>query len=54
MFFNPFGDLRQVFVLLSDVIFLTEIDEVDDGFSAKEEERIYDLDLDNHPNQQCR
>lgn len=50
MFFDPFGDLREVLILLSDVIFLAEIDKVDDGFSAKEEERIYDLDLNNHPN----
>lgn len=50
MFFDPFGNLRKMLVLLSDVIFLAEVDEVDNGFGAEEEERIYDFDLVNHPN----
>lgn len=50
MFFDPFGNLRKMLVLLSDVIFLTKVDEVDDGFSAEEEEWIDDFDLVDHLN----
>lgn len=45
MLFNPFGDLRKMFVLLADVVLLAKIDKVDNGLSAKEEERIYDFNL---------
>ena len=45
MFLDPFGNLWEIFVLLPDVIFLAEIDEVNDGLSAEKEERIYDFDL---------
>lgn len=50
MFLDPFGYFRKMLVLLSDIIFLAEIDEVDNRFSGKEEERIYDLDLVKHSN----
>ena len=53
MFFDPFGNLGKMLILLSDIVFLAEIDEVDNWFSGKEEERIYDLDLGNHSNQPC-
>ena len=47
---DPFGNLRKMLVLLSDVIFLAKIDEVDDGFGRQEEERIDGLDLAHHSN----
>ena len=50
VFFDPFSDLGKMFVLLSDVIFLAEVDKVDDGFSAQKEKRIYDFDLIDHSN----
>ena len=50
MFLDPFGDLGKMLVLLSNVIFLAEVDEVDNGFSAEEEKRIYDFDLVDHLN----
>jgi hypothetical protein len=42
---DPGRDFRQVLVFLADVIFLGEVDEVDNGFCGEEEQRIYDLDL---------
>ena len=45
MFLDPLGDLWKMLVLLSNVVFLAKIDEVDNGLSAEEEERIYDFDL---------
>lgn len=45
MLFNPFGDLRKMFVFLADVVLLAKIDKVDNGLSAKEEERIDDFNL---------
>ena len=48
--FDPLGDLRKIFVLLPDVIFLAKIDKVDDGLSRKKEERVYDFDLIDHSN----
>lgn len=50
VFLDPFGDLRKMLVLLSDVVFFAEVDEVDNRFSAEEEERIYDFDLVEHSN----
>lgn len=43
--FDPFGDLGEVLVLLADVVFLAEVDEVDHWLGGEEEERIDDLDL---------
>ena len=37
MLFDPFGNLRKMLVLLSDVIFFTKVDEVDDRLGAEEE-----------------
>ena len=37
MFLDPFGNLWEVLVLLPDVIFFAEIDEVNDRLSAEEE-----------------
>lgn len=45
MFFDPFGDLGKMFILLPDVVLLAEVNEVDDGFGTEEEEGIYDFDL---------
>ena len=43
--FDPFGNLRKVLVLLSDVIFFAEVDKVDDRLGTEEEERIYGFNL---------
>ena len=45
MFLDPLGDLWKMLVLLSDVVLLTKIDEVDNGLCAEEKKRIYDFDL---------
>ncbi len=50
MFFDPFSDLREMLVLLPNVIFLAEVDEIDNGFSGKEEERVDNFDLVKHSN----
>ncbi len=50
MFLDPFSDLREMLVLLPNVIFLAEVDEIDNGFSGEEEERIDDFDLVKHSN----
>ena len=42
---DPCGDLRKVLVLLSDVVALAQVDEVDDGLGGEEEEGIDGLDL---------
>lgn len=42
---DPFGDLGKVLVLLSDVVALTQVDEVDDGLGGEEEEGVDGLDL---------
>ena len=34
VFFDPFGDFGEVFVLLADVVFLAEVDKEDDGFGG--------------------
>jgi hypothetical protein len=34
VFFNPAADGREVLVLLADVVFLGEVDEVDDWFGG--------------------
>ena len=48
MFFDPFSDFREMFILLSNVIFFAEIDEVDDRLRCKQEERIYGFNLCGH------
>jgi hypothetical protein len=42
---DPFHDLGQMLVLLSDVILLTQVNEVDDRLGSQEEKRVDDLDL---------
>ena len=39
------GDLRQVLVLLTNVVLLAKVDQVDDGLRRKEEERVDNFDL---------
>ena len=34
MLFDPFGNFGEVFVLLPDVVFFAEVDEVDDRFGG--------------------
>ena len=51
MFFDPFGDFGEMLVLLPNVIFLAEIDKVDDRLGSKKEERIYRFDLVEDSNQ---
>ena len=48
MLFDPFGNLRKVLVLLSDVIFFAEVDKVDDRLGAEQEKGIYGFDLVHH------
>lgn len=42
---DPLGDLGEVLVLLADVISLAEVDEVDNGLSRQEKERVDNLNL---------
>ena len=45
VFLDPFGNLRQVFVLLSNVVLFAQIDQVHDRLCCEQEEWIDDLDL---------
>lgn len=45
MLLDPFGNLGQVLVLLAEVVFLAEIDQVDDGLGRQKEERVNHLNL---------
>lgn len=45
MLLDPLHDLSKMLILLSNVVFLTQVDEVDDRLSCKKEERIDDFDL---------
>lgn len=45
VFLDPFGDFGQVFVLLADVVFFAEVDEIDDRFRGEEEQRVDYFDL---------
>lgn len=42
---DPLGNLREVLVLLPDVVALAQVDEVDDGLGSEEEEGVDGLDL---------
>jgi hypothetical protein len=42
---NPFHDFAEMLVLLSDVVFLAQVDEVDDWLGCQEEKRVDELDL---------
>lgn len=54
MFFDPFGDFGEVFVLLADVVFFAKVHEVDDGFCGEEEEGVDHFDLDQIPVSELR
>lgn len=45
MFLDPGGDTGKVLVLLSDVILLAQVDEVDYWLCGEKEERVDELDL---------
>lgn len=45
MLLDPFHDLCQVLVLLSDVVFFAQVNEVYDWLGCEEEERVDDFDL---------
>lgn len=45
MLFYPFGDLGEMLVAAADVVFLAEVDEVDDWLGCEEEEWVDDFDL---------
>ena len=45
MLLDPCGDLGEVLVLLSDVVALAQVDEVDDGLGGEEEHGVDGLDL---------
>lgn len=40
MLLDPFSNLGKVLVLLSDVVALAQVDEVDDGLGGEEEEGL--------------
>jgi hypothetical protein len=42
---DPFGNLGQILVLLSNVVFFAEVDKEDNGFGGKKEKRVDNLDL---------
>lgn len=42
---DPLRDLGKILVLLADVVPLAEVDQVDDGLSREEEQRVDHLDL---------
>lgn len=42
---DPFENLGKVLVLLTDVVLLAQVDQVDHRLSSKKEERVDDLDL---------
>lgn len=43
--FDPLGNFGKVLVLLADVVFLAEVDEVDHRLGGQQEKRVDDLDL---------
>ena len=45
MLLDPFHDLGQVLVLLSDVVFFTQVNEVYDWLGCEEKERVDNFDL---------
>jgi hypothetical protein len=47
VFLDPRGNLGEMLVLLTDIVLLAEIDEVDNGLGSEEEKRVDDLDLGN-------
>ena len=53
MFLDPFSNLGQVLVLLSDIVLLAQVDKVYDWFRGEEEERVDDFDLDSNWSARC-
>ena len=47
MFLDPLSNLRQVLVLLPDVVLFAKIDEVYDRLGGKQKQWIDDFDLQN-------
>lgn len=45
MFLNPLGDFWKVLVLLTYIIFLAEVDKIDDRLGGEEKERVNNFDL---------
>ena len=42
---NPLHEFRNILVLLTDVVLLAQVDQVDNWFSSEEEQRVDDFDL---------
>ena len=45
MFLDPLGDFGKVLVLLTYVIFLAEVDQIDNRFGREKKEGVYYFDL---------
>lgn len=45
MFLDPLGNFWKVLVLLTYIIFLAEVDQIDDRLGGEEKEGIYNFDL---------
>jgi hypothetical protein len=50
---DPFHDLAEMLVLLSDVVLLAQVDEVDNRLGGEEEERVDELDLETFVSNWC-
>ncbi len=42
---DPFRDFRQMLVLLADVVFFAQVDQIDNGLRRQQEQRVDDFDL---------
>jgi hypothetical protein len=42
---DPFHDFAEMLVLLSDVVLLTQVDQVDDRLGGEEKKRVNEFDL---------
>lgn len=45
MFLDPLGDFWKVLVLLTYIVFLAEVDQIDNRLSGEKKEGIYYFDL---------
>lgn len=45
MLLDPLGDLGEVLVLLTDVVPLAQVDQIDTRFGGEKEKRVDDFDL---------
>jgi hypothetical protein len=45
VFLDPFHDLGRMLVLFADVIFLAQVDEINDWLGCEEEKWVDDFDL---------